>query len=76
MNFKSLVLSSDWQELKTYLLGELVYRPLDIDTTNKTIEEIALEVKASQIAAEKIKKIIQDIQFKGAKKEIKEEIYT
>lgn len=49
---------SEWKEIEAYLKAELLDKPLDIKTEGKSAEEIALEVRALQIANQKINKLI------------------
>lgn len=54
MNVATFITKTDYPEFKQFMLDEFVTKPLDIKAT--TIEEIAIEVKASQIAIEKLLK--------------------
>jgi len=58
MTSKSFIQSKDYQEFKEILNSELVVKPLDIKVKD-TDKSIALECRASQIAAEKILKVIK-----------------
>lgn len=68
----NLIETSDWQELKDLLKEEFELKPLSIKTDNMSAEQIAIEVRASQIANERINKFIRKIQAK-AKSDIKKE---
>jgi hypothetical protein len=54
MNVKNFITSNDYQEFKQFMLNEFVTKPLDIKATD--IEGIAVEVKACQIAIDKLVK--------------------
>lgn len=54
MNVLNFITKTDYPEFKQFMLNEFVTKPLDIKATD--IEGIALEVKASQIAIEKLVK--------------------
>lgn len=62
---KSFLDSEDWKEIKLYLVSELADKPLDIKTEGKTAEQIAIEVRSSQIASEKIVKVIRKLERKA-----------
>ena len=57
--------SSQWQEMEAFLRQELLDKPLDIKTEGRTAEEIALEVRALQIANQKINKLLVSIKGLG-----------
>lgn len=67
INYKSLIKSQEWLDIKSIFKSELIDKPLSIKTDNKSIESIALEVRASQIACEKVLKIIKKVERAGAK---------
>ena len=50
-----------WQEVKSIMLSAISDNIADIDT-NKTSEMIALEVKAMELARNKVKKAIQKVE--------------
>ena len=50
-----------WQEVKSIMLSAISDNIADIDT-NKTSEMIALEVKAMELARNKVKKAIQRVE--------------
>lgn len=51
--------SQDYKQLKEFLLWEFRDKPADIETSGKTPTQIALEVRAGQLAE---KKLIQGLQ--------------
>jgi len=67
-------MSEDWQELKKVLIDEIVDKPLKIKTDGKSIELIALELRASQLASEKIIKFVRKIEKLGSKMSTEEKI--
>lgn len=52
MNVYNFITKTDYPEFKKMMLQEFLTKPLDIKET--TIDGIALEVRASQIAIEKL----------------------
>ena len=52
MNIKNFISGSDYQEFKQTMLDSFITKPLDIKATD--VEGIALEVRASQIAVERL----------------------
>ncbi len=54
--------SDDWKEAKGFLIAEIKDRPLNIKTEGLSAERIAIEVRASQIASEKIVKAIKRLE--------------
>jgi hypothetical protein len=68
----NLIETKDWQDLKDLLKEEFELKPLSIKTDNMSAEQIAIEVRASQIANERINKFIRKVQAK-AKSDIKKE---
>ena len=67
MNIKSFITGSDYQEFKQMMLDSFITKPLDIKSTDA--EGIAIEVKASQIAVDRLVKA-----FKGFESKAKPEI--
>ena len=67
MNYKSLIKSQEWQDVKSIFQAELIDKPLGIKTEGKSIEMIALEVRASQLACEKVLKIVKKVERLGNK---------
>ena len=65
MNYKSIVKTGHWQEIKKYFEEEIQNKPFDIKTENLSAERIAIEVRASQLAIEKIKKAITKFERLG-----------
>jgi hypothetical protein len=61
MSIKSLIQTEDWNEIKAFTSAEIIDKPMSIKTDGKSIESIALEVRASQIAVEKIKKAFKKL---------------
>lgn len=66
-----LVTTKDWQILKDLLKEEFELKPGDINS-NLSNEQIATEVKALNIARDRVNKFIRKVQAK-AKKDIKTE---
>jgi hypothetical protein len=66
-----LVTTKDWQILKDLLKEEFELKPGDINT-NLSNEQIATEVKALNIARDRVNKFIRKVQAK-AKRDIKTE---
>lgn len=54
MNIRNFITKTEYPEFKKIMLNEFITRPLDIKAT--TTASIALEVKASQVAIEKLKR--------------------
>lgn len=71
MDWKTFKKTQTWQEIRDFLETEFIDKPLDIDTTGKSAEDIAIEVRASQIASEKLKKALNKIKIKGEVNDIK-----
>lgn len=67
INYKSLIKSQEWLDVKSIFNSELIDKPLGIKTEGKSIEMIALEVRASQLACEKVLKIIKKVERLGNK---------
>lgn len=67
MNIKSFITGSDYQEFKQMMLDSFITKPLDIKATD--VEGIAIEVRASQIAVDKLVKAFRNFELK-AKPEI------
>lgn len=67
MNVKSFITGNDYQEFKQTMLDSFITKPLDIKSTDA--DGIALEVRASQIAIEKLVKAFKNFELK-AKPEI------
>lgn len=61
MNLSHLANTPAWQELEAFFKAELVDKPLDIKTKDMSAEDIALEVRASQLAIIKVTKIFNKI---------------
>lgn len=74
MTSKSFIQSNDYQEFKIFLERELVIKPLDIKA--KDMESIALECRASQIAAEKILNVIKTFEDTVPKEYVKPQKFT
>jgi hypothetical protein len=69
MNIRNFITKTDYPEFKKMMLQEFLTKPLDIKAT--TTASIALEVKASQIAIEKLVKAFKAFEIM-AKPETKE----
>jgi hypothetical protein len=68
---ENLVKTQDWQDLKDLLKEEFELKPGDIDS-NLSSEQIATEVKALNIAKDRVNKFIRKVQAK-AKSDTKKE---
>lgn len=66
-----LINTKDWQDLKDLLKEEFELKPGDINS-NLSNEQIATEVKALNIARDRVNKFIRKVQAK-AKSDIKKE---
>jgi hypothetical protein len=71
MSLENFVNSDDWKKLKQLLKEEFENKPMSIKTDNMSAEQIAIEVRASQIANERVNKFIKKLQAK-LKRENKE----
>jgi len=69
---EQFIKSKDWQELKSLMREEFVNTPLKIKTEGMTAEQIAIEVRASQIAYAKLDKFIKKLD-RQANQNIKKE---
>lgn len=72
MIIEQFIKSKDWQELKSLMREEFVNTPLKIKTEGMTAEQIAIEVRASQIAYNKLDKFIKKLD-RQANQNIKKE---
>jgi len=72
MNIDAFLKSSEWQELKQFFFEEFLDKPLKIKTDGKSIEKIALEVMASNIASKKLALAIKKFE-RMAKPQIKQD---
>jgi hypothetical protein len=72
MIIEQFILTKDWQELKSLMREEFVNTPLKIKTEGMTAEQIAIEVRASQIAYAKLDKFIKKLD-RQANQNIKKE---
>jgi len=61
MIIEQFIKTKDWQELKSIMRDEFENKPLKIKTDGMTAEQIALEVKSSQIAYAKLDKFIKKL---------------
>ena len=68
---ENLVKTQDWQDLKDLLKEEFELKPGDINN-NLSNEQIATELKALNIARDRVNKFIRKVQAK-AKSDIKKE---
>jgi len=68
---ENIINTKDWQDLKDLLKEEFELKPGDINS-NLSNEQIATEVKALNIARDRVNKFIRKVQAK-AKKDIKTE---
>jgi hypothetical protein len=72
MIIEQFILTKEWQELKSLMREEFVNTPLKIKTEGMTAEQIAIEVRASQIAYAKLDKFIKKLD-RQANQNIKKE---
>ena len=72
MIIEQFITTKEWAELKTIMRDEFANTPLKIKTEGLTAEQIAVEVRASQIAYEKLDKFIKKLD-RQAKLNIKKE---
>ena len=75
MNIQSFIKTAEWQEIKSFFKGELLDKPLNIKLDGMSNDRIALEVRASQLAGEKIKKMISKFERMGGKEIVNKEGY-
>jgi transcriptional regulator of heat shock response len=59
---KELIKTKDWQELKNILNDEIVEKPIKVNTKGKTADVIALEYKAHELSAQRIKRFINRVE--------------
>lgn len=59
MNANSFIKSSEYQEFKQFMLSQFTDKPFELKTEGKSAEIIALETKASELAAKKLLKGIR-----------------
>jgi hypothetical protein len=64
MSLQNFAKTPEWDELKQMLLDEFELKPLSINTDKLSPEQIAVEVRASQIANDRMKKFMRKIQTK------------
>lgn len=76
MYVDNFIKNPDYQSFKQFVIDSLVYTPLEIDTTNKTDAQIAVEVRASQMAIEKIKKVIKEFESQVQKEIVQQKPYV
>jgi hypothetical protein len=72
MIIEQFILTKEWQELKGIMKEEFGNTPLKIKTEGMTAEQIAIEVRASQIAYAKLDKFIKKLD-RQANQNIKKE---
>jgi len=72
MIIEQFITTKEWQELKGIMKEEFGNTPLKIKTEGMTAEQIAIEVRASQIAYDKLMKFIGKLD-RQAKQAIKKE---
>lgn len=61
---KDFINTTDWEELKQILKDEFELKPIAIKTENMSAEQIAIEVRASQLAQDKMNLFIRRLQAK------------
>jgi hypothetical protein len=59
MNANSFSKSSEYQEFKKFMLSQFIDKPFELKTEGKSADIIALETKASELAAKKLLKGIR-----------------
>jgi hypothetical protein len=72
--FENFIKTQEWQDLKDTMRAEFANTPLKIKTENLSAERIAIEVRASQLAYEKLDKFIKKLD-RQAKSPVKPEVY-
>ncbi|HNU95666.1 MAG TPA: hypothetical protein PKK32_01750, partial [Candidatus Paceibacterota bacterium] len=72
MIIEQFITTKEWQELKGMMKEEFGNTPLKIKTEGMTAEQIAIEVRASQIAYAKLDKFIKKLD-RQANQNIKKE---
>jgi len=73
LNVKQFIATPDYQELKQFISNELITRPLDIKATD--VDGIALEVRASQIAIDKVLKAFKKFELTAKPEIVKQEVF-
>jgi hypothetical protein len=71
---ENFIKTQEWQDLKDLMRAEFANTPLKIKTEGLSAERIAIEVRASQLAYEKLDKFIKKLD-RQAKSTVKPEIY-
>ena len=74
MIIEQFIKTKEWTELKEVMRNEFANTPLKIKTEGLTAEQIAVEVRGSQIAYEKLDKFIKKLD-RQAKLSVKKEEY-
>ena len=72
MDIKQFITTEEWKELKEIMKEEFENTPLKIKTEGMTAEQIAIEVRASQIAYSKLDKFIKKLD-RQAKQDVKKQ---
>jgi hypothetical protein len=67
MNYQHFLKTKEWEEIKSFFKSEIIDTPLKIKTDGLSSERIALEVRGSQLASEKILKAIRKFERLGKK---------
>jgi hypothetical protein len=75
MIIEQFIKTKEWTELKEVMRNEFANTPLKIKTEGLTAEQIAVEVRGSQIAYEKLDKFIKKLD-RQAKLSTKKESWT
>ena len=73
MNVKSFISGSDYKEFKSEMIASFATKPLDIKSVDA--EGIVLEVKACQIAIDKLLKAFIKFESKAKPEIVKDEPY-
>lgn len=66
--FEKLIELSEYTELEKFIRAEIVDKPILMNFDNKTAEMIAIEVRACELAAKKIDKVLRKIRTISQKK--------
>lgn len=75
MIIQNFIKTAEWKEIKDFFKGELLDKPLNIKLDGMSNDRIALEVRASQLAGDKVKKMISKFERMGGKEAISKEEY-
>ena len=62
MDIKNFIASQDYQEFREFMLEKFVSKISDVDTLNLSDNQIAVEVRAHQLAEKKLAKGFRDFE--------------